>query len=183
MVSKIRQKTPCTSKSSKRNSESNCYSITIRPGNGIDLGSLYISQVRSYLNSISEHCVLNLEKEGVEQHIQGGIFLREPLRQDKIREKILSFVLPMFTEQQAKLGKPSSTKQLENVAKFSVKVSSHNDFHTLVKYCMKDLSVCYVNQSDPYTLLEYKYVKKLWDLIEEIFYDRTMPNNIDPLFL
>lgn len=161
---------------------SNCFSLTIRTGNGLDLGSKSISELCSYLRDISEHVVLNVEKTGMESHLQGGIYCHplKPLRQDNLRRDLLKYGIKLWEEGNLRANILPTSKQFENFKKHGICVKSHNNFHTLVKYCMKDLSVCHpdVLDCDPYTLLIYEYNRKMWDVIDEIYKDQ-MPKNVD----
>lgn len=115
----------------------NCYSITIRPGNGIDLGSNSVYKVIALLRGISKYCVLTQELEGEASHFQGGIFCDPPVRQDKLREKLVALSLQIFEDNCLNLGNLVTTKQQDAVRKHSVMVKPHNDFDILVRYCMK----------------------------------------------
>lgn len=158
-------------KSSNTNTTSNCYSLTIRTGNGINLGSSTVSSLVNHIYATTKYAVLNIEKKDNEAHIQGALFYETPVRQDKLREKFLIYAIDIYKEQ---CSDPDliTTTQLENVRKYSVKVKNHNSFDILVKYCMKDLHICYTLNEDPYTLILYKYSKKLWDILEEIYYNQ-----------
>lgn len=147
---------------------SNCYSITVRTGNGITLGSTAVTQLMSYITKISVYSVMNIEKTGSEAHIQGAIYMESSIRQDNLRRSLLPYVIKMWEENE---DLPTD-KQREAVKKHGLKVSPHNDFHVLVKYCLKDLYICYVKKEDPYTLLRYDYKVKLFDLLKEVYYDR-----------
>lgn len=161
-----------------KNTNSTCdvFSLTIRTGNGINLGldsvEGIVKSMELYLLSICKHIVLNIEKKDLEAHIQGALFLETPMRQDKLREKLLPYVMGIYNAQK---GSMVSLKQDENVKKNALKVKPHNDFLVLVKYCMKDLYVCHPNilDEDPYTLLIYKFdFYKPKEIIDMIYRDK-----------
>jgi len=136
--------------SDKKNSKtfSNCYSLTIRTGNGVFLGSSSISKVIELLHSLSDYYVLSIEKEGVEAHLQGGFFnISQELRQDKVREKFLPLALQLYEDIELLNNGLITTKGKENVKKHAVKLVSHNNFKVLSNYCLKD----------PIRILTYKF--------------------------
>jgi len=145
----------------------NCYSITIRPGNGIDLGSDSVSKVIVSLEAISKYCVLTQEFEGETSHFQGGIFCDPPIRQDKLREKLVVLSLQIFEDNCLVLGNLVTTKQQDAVRKHSVMVKPHNDFDILVRYCMKA----------PIKVFVVKLHKSLFTLMPEWYCSHENPLN------
>lgn len=127
---------------SDKHTYSNCYSITIRTGCGINLGS---NSTDSLIQAFTSHhpeilaYILVREKEGNEEHFQGGVFykthdkLQDNPRQDKIRDALLPYVIDMYKEQNPQY----CTKQLQNVAKNALKVVPHTNFKHLYSYCTK----------------------------------------------
>lgn len=134
-----------------KHTNSDCYSITIRTGKGIDLGSISFSKVIQFLKEISRHYVLALEMDGDNQHLQGGIFTKKLERQDKLREKLLPYVISMWEEEMEFRGKVITFAARENVRKHALCVKPHNDWEVLVKYCLKDTSH-FIGHSSPVDL-------------------------------
>ncbi|AXH79566.1 MAG: hypothetical protein [Circular genetic element sp.] len=162
----------------KKNTESNCFSITIRPGHGIDLGNNAVEHFTKHFLSDPNviGVVFNVEKTGIESHIQGGIFLKETRRQDKVRETVARLVSPIMEPPNDDFQTTSSKRA---IGKHGIFVVEHNNWHKLVKYCCKELTVCHpmVMDADPTTLLAYKYPgKRLYDILDEIFWE-SMPKN------
>lgn len=135
---------------------SNCYSITVRTGRGINLGS---NSTQAFIQAFTSHSpdilayILVREKEGLDEHFQGGVFYKthpikkDNARQDKIRENLLPYVIQMYKD-----DTPNYTeKQLANVTRNALKVVDHTDFPHLFSYCTKHID-------GDYSLIE----KELW---------------------
>lgn len=123
-------------KSKSKSSNSNCYSITIRTGKGINLGSNPFLALKTYIETHFTSYIFTLEKTGSEEHFQGGLFNVTQIRQDHLRNQFLSFAIELYKDS---IGDQSiTTKGLENVKKYSTKVVAHNDWEILQKYCLKD---------------------------------------------
>jgi len=122
--------------SRKKNTESNLYSLTIRTGNGINLGSNPITELFTYIEKHCQYYCISLEKEENEAHFQGAIYYASPKRIDKVKEKLLPIVERMYLDQ---LGDtPYTEKGLGNVRKHAMKLEAHNDFDVLIRYTLKD---------------------------------------------
>lgn len=128
----------------------NCYSITVRTGRGINLGSnstdAFIQAFTSHFPNILAY-ILVREKQGLDEHFQGGVFYANPVRQDKIREKLLPHVIQMYKDDTPNY----CDKQLANVTRNALKVVDHTDFKHLFSYCTKHVD-------GDYSLIE----KELW---------------------
>uniref|UniRef100_UPI0040476AD4 hypothetical protein n=1 Tax=Yoonia sp. TaxID=2212373 RepID=UPI0040476AD4 len=174
--SKTPQRASKKSTSSKSNVKTVCsvYSITIRTGNGINLGSNSISHLVSYLASVSTYCALNVEKTGKDAHIQGAFYADPSIRQDNLRRALLPIVEKIYNDN---LDPFASEKQLDLVLKHALKVVPHTNFKVLLNYCLKELTECYVLKEDPTTLLYYKAPFKLSDVLKEL-YENSMPKNV-----
>lgn len=115
---------------------SNLYSITIRTGKGINLGSNPVTELFSLIEKQTCFHIISLEKEENEAHFQGALFYGSPKRQDHIRRDILPIVERMYIDG---LGNsPTTEKGLANVRKHALKIVSHNDFDVLVRYTLKE---------------------------------------------
>jgi hypothetical protein len=108
-------KSPKIPPKSNKHTLSNCYSITIRPGNGVNLGSNTVISLINYINKHFTTAIFTLEKSDAACHFQGGIFTETPIRQDHLASKMRQFAVDMYTETTAF----PTTKQLENVKKHS----------------------------------------------------------------
>jgi len=104
--------TPIKKKSNS--SYSNCYSITIRTGKGINLGSNPLIRLEEYIIRTFTSYIFTIEMENENAHFQGAIYSVTPIRQDKLREKFLSFVIDMYKED---VGPYITDKGLANVRK------------------------------------------------------------------
>lgn len=131
---------------------SDCYSITIRTGKGVSLGSNSFSKVLEYLKGISQYYVLALEMEDDKRHLQGGIFTHIPMRQDKIREKLLPLVVSMWEEEMSNQEQVCTLLARQQVIKNALCVKAHNNWEILVKYCLKDPTY-YIGHQSPVNLL------------------------------
>lgn len=115
---------------------SNLYSITIRTGKGINLGSNPVTDLFSYIEKSTQFHIISLEKEENEAHFQGALFYGSPKRQDHIRRDLLPIVERMYLDG---LGNsPITEKGLTNVRKHALKIVCHNDFDILVRYTLKE---------------------------------------------
>lgn len=117
--------------------ESKCYSITIRTGNGLDLGSIAVTRLIDYLSSISKEYVLVSEMEFEKQHIQGGVFFDSLKRQDNLRASLLPMVVDIWRDQQVQLGYEITPRGEEAVKKHALMIVPHNHWRTLINYCYK----------------------------------------------
>lgn len=116
--------------------DSNCYSITIRTGNGINLGSNPVMQLLSYLRKSAKYFIISKEMEDENAHFQGGVFYESSKRQDNLRRDILSYAEQIYLDSNG--DKPITEKGLQNMRKYSVKVVPHNDWDILVRYTLKE---------------------------------------------
>jgi len=117
---------------------STCYSITIRTGYGISLGSYSVdSIIQAFTLEFPDvHAsILTIEKADLEAHFQGGIFYSSPKRQDKLRDYFLPHVINLFKEQ----NPHHTSKQLESVSKYALKIVPHHSFPILFSYCTKEI--------------------------------------------
>lgn len=104
---------------------SNCFSITIRDGCGIDLGVKCHSEFVDYIKSSTTCHVLSIEKTGVAAHFQVGALFASPVRQDYLRSKILQIYEPLnWNKDQIKYG---------------LVVKHHHDARILFNYCVKEV--------------------------------------------
>ncbi len=131
-----------------KKSYSDVFSITLRTGNGIILGSNAVASLTHYLRSISKHFVLVEELEDDSAHLQGGIYVHPPIRQDHLAAKMKDYIEQIYKERQIEIGNPSSMKRIEQIRKHGVMVKSHNDFNTLVRYCLKSPKWVYHTLTD-----------------------------------
>lgn len=145
--------------SDSKKTYSDCYSITIRTGKGVNLGSNSFSKVLEYLYEISQYHVLSLEMDDEKRHLQGGIFTHVPLRQDKIREKILPYVLSMYKESMEDQGSVVTFLGLEQVKKNALCIKPHNNWEILVKYCLKSPSY-FIGHRSPVNLIDIGFACK-----------------------
>lgn len=102
----------------------NCFSITLRDGSGINLGSLCHSEFLKWFNSEPQYAVLSIEKSENAAHYQAGVVMLSPIRQDVLRSKLMSFC--------------ESLNWNEKQRKHALKVVPHNDPKVLFRYCVKD---------------------------------------------
>lgn len=133
----------------------NAYSITIRTGEGFDLGLKSNLSVLKYLESFDCH-VWNTEKfNTLGEHIQAGVYTE--LDPSVIRNKLLGFY-PQF-----------STAQRRN----AIKVSKHHNIVILAGYCLKETIQEYPSYSrqgsqiafsNDYLRLVYRYCVKYQSL-------------------
>lgn len=130
-------------KKPKEHVSANCYSITIRTGHGIPLGSNSVDAIIQWFTSDkSVASILVREQIGLDkktEHFQGGVFYESPIRQDKLREKLLPLVMAMYQEQVPVFN----SKDYENVKKHALKVVAHNSFPVLFSYCTKQVDTDY----------------------------------------
>lgn len=105
---------------------SNCYSITIRDGCGVDLGSKPHNDFVAWIKATALFHVISIEKSGKAAHFQVGMILPSPLRQDSIRSQIMNLYEPLNWN--------------ENQKKHAVKVIHHNDVRILFLYCIKEVN-------------------------------------------
>jgi len=125
-----------TTNSQNKKTVSNLYSITIRTGKGINLGSNPVTELFSYIEKHTQFFFVSVEKEDCEAHFQGGFFYETPKRQDHLRRDLLPFVERMYIDG---LGlNPITEKGLANMRKRALKVVAHNDFEYLVRYTLKE---------------------------------------------
>lgn len=155
-------------KNNKNNkTTSNCYSITIRPGNGINLGSNPVMQLLSYIEKSSLYFIFCVEMDGEKAHFQGGVFYESSKRQDNIRRDLLKFTEEIYINSNG--SKPLTDKGLENMRKHALKVIPHNDWDILVRYTLKE-GINYQNTPYRYNLpciLEY-YVPEQFCIHSEV---------------
>lgn len=119
-----------------KKTHSNCYSLTIRTGNGILLGSNTVIELFTWLKAKTEWVIISLEKDENEAHFQGGLFYSSPKRQDHLRADIMTFVEKMYIDC---LGdKMQTEKGLLNMRKHALALVPHNDFENLVRYTLKE---------------------------------------------
>lgn len=115
---------------------SNLYSITIRTGNGVILGSNPVNDLFAYITKNFQYFLFSIEKEENEAHFQGMVFAEPSKRQDNVRRDLMKYTEAMYIEG---LGDNlPTTKGLSAMRKYALKVSAHNDFNTLVRYVLKD---------------------------------------------
>lgn len=150
------------------NKEATTFSLTIRTGVGFPwfiTDSSPFTNLISYLLPLCTDLVLNLEKEGLEQHIQGAIKLRTSKRTDNFRRDLLPYIMPMFM-----LAKPKAQQfQIENFKKYGICLKASTSIEKQIYYCMKDLRHCWHYQEDPTTLLIYECSReKYWKLSERL---------------
>ena len=126
---------PQTPNLDRKHTICNVFSITIRTGNGLNLGNKTVSQIEQYFEDHFTQYILSVEKTDVEAHFQGGCFLATPKRQDHIFRDLKKLVLNLYIEQS---DEEPSTKKLEQVARFALMVKPHTSFKALIKYCSKD---------------------------------------------
>lgn len=115
--------------SKPRNNESNVFSVTIRTGKGVNLGSNAHERLVSLIESFPQgtRYLFSLEKvdEGNACHYQGGIHFGETLvRQDKLREKFIR----CFRDE----------KLEEKTLRHGFHIVSHNNWSILVNYIQKE---------------------------------------------
>jgi hypothetical protein len=116
----------------------NIYSITIRCGNGLNLGKKAVQKIESYFEKTFAWYILSVEKKGDESHFQGGGFSLPSIRQDNILRAIRPYVLELWEEQELDKGHLISEKQKALVSKHAIKVIPHTSFEKLVTYCSKE---------------------------------------------
>ena len=113
-------------------SNSDCYSITIRTGDGVILGStLHLAIVDWFHDSDYREYIISIEKnthrnDATEAHFQCGILLTQPQRQDNIRRSILNVL-------------EKCINLTNDQRKYAVKVKPHKDWSILVNYCLKEV--------------------------------------------
>lgn len=137
-----KQKTPCYSLKSKNKissskTESNCFSITVRTGNGLILGSKAVDRIIKYLEEISEQSIVVTEMSYDNMHLQGGVFLKSLRRQDNLRAALLPMVVDVWKNQQEEYGFEVTARAEELVKKHALFIVSHDNWNVLVNYCMK----------------------------------------------
>lgn len=123
-----------------KDKHTNCdtFSITIRPGNGLNLGNKTVSEIEQYFESTFDYYIISVEKYGSARHIQGGGFSHSLKRQDNIFSKLRELTVKLFKETEESEGRLSSQKRLDQVAKHGCKVEPHTSFRGLVEYCSKE---------------------------------------------
>jgi len=130
-------------KKDNKHTYSTCFSITIRTGHGILLGSDSVNAIIQWFSSDDKLAsILVTEQIGLDtktQHFQGGVFFESPVRQDKIRDKLLPLVIQMFKEQNPLYA----SKAMDAIKKHSLKIVSHNSFPVLYSYCTKTVDANY----------------------------------------
>lgn len=124
-------------KKKDKHTMANCYSITVRPGNGFFLGSKAVALILDYLEKDAKYFVLAQEMIEENSHLQGGVFYANPKRQDKIREGLVPLVRQLWLENNG--DKPYSDYYLEKVKKHAIEVRPHTNWDVLTKYCCKGL--------------------------------------------
>lgn len=102
----------------------NCYSITMRDGCGINLGSRCHTDVLNWFNSQPHYAVLSIEKSDKAAHYQGGVFFLSPVRQDHLRSKLMEIF--------------ESLNWNENQKKHALKIIPHKEPDVLFRYCSKE---------------------------------------------
>lgn len=137
-MSKIPKIPVLDKKKNNKHTYSNCYSLTIRTGNGFNLGSKSVKDIIEFIRSISLYHVLNVEMDSLDEHLQGGFYSETDLRQDTIRDKLNKFTINLFKDNAEYHDQLITTKQLEQVSKHACCLKSHNNFDVLVNYCMKN---------------------------------------------
>lgn len=147
---------------------SNCYSITVRTGNGVNLGSNTVNSLINWIaNSTLSH-ILTIEMDDDKAHIQGGVFFENPKRQDHLKSKLLEFAMEMYRENAD--TDYITEKALLNVRKHSVMVKAHNDYHVLKRYCLKDYQAIRLSKSldiDELSIYPNRYCKTCKKLNDE----------------
>lgn len=129
-------------KSSKdKHTESNCYSITIRTGNGFNLGSEAVSLILDKIKSGAKYWCLVQEMIEEKGHLQGGVFYDSLKRQDHIRRDLLPLVERLFRDNEIFYTGIDviCIKKVESVKKHALEIRAHNDWDKLVRYCVKGL--------------------------------------------
>lgn len=121
-----------------KHTESNIYSITIRCGNGLNLGNKTVQDVVDWFRQNSDHHILGVEKFEKECHFQGGIFCDSLKRQDNLRRSLNPLVIKMWEERQNQLGVVISSLKREQVAKNALCIKPHTDWEKLTSYCWKE---------------------------------------------
>jgi len=121
-----------------KHTESNIYSITIRCGNGLNLGKKTVQDVVDWFRENSDHHILGVEKYGNEEHFQGGIFCASLKRQDNLRRSLNPLVIKIWEAQEVEEGRIPSSIKKEQVSKHALKITPHNDWAKLVQYCTKE---------------------------------------------
>lgn len=125
-------------KKTDKHSYSNCYSLTIRTGNGFNLGSESVSHITEYIKNISVFHVLAIEMDGDAEHLQGGFYCETDCRQDIIRDKLNKWTIDIYKFNATIKEQLPTTKHLENVKKRACLLKAHHDYDILVNYCLKD---------------------------------------------
>lgn len=121
------------------NTQGDCFSITIRTGNGVNLGLNSVQGIVTKLHGWARYHTLSIEMEDDSAHIQGVIFTHTPKRQDHIREGLLPLVLQMWREQEELKGNVPTIARENNVKKHALKVKVSTSYENLVNYCLKDV--------------------------------------------
>lgn len=103
----------------------NTWSITISPKNDLEK-EVRSSDLRAWLDDHCSHYVMGFEKgKNGHEHYQIGIETHKPMRQDKLRMKILEYC----------------RFDTDTVVSVALKVHRHQDLFYLLGYCMKEEKV------------------------------------------
>lgn len=145
-----------TKEQKQKKTISNCYSITIRTGNGMNLGLNPVQEIINYFKEKNWYYILSLEYTdenplGPTTHFQAGVFLATPSRQDNIRRDLLPHVVESYIQQEYYNGNECVTdKAIQNVKKHALVIKAHNSFDILINYCSKQNNVLYYNLPTKY---------------------------------
>jgi len=119
-----------------KKTSSTIYSITIRTGNGLILGSKPVNDLFTYIRKNFEFFIFSVEMDNDKAHFQGGVLSTSSKRQDNVKRDIQKFVDQMYID--GLDGKFPTEKGLYAMKKFALKVVPHNDFHISVRYVLKE---------------------------------------------
>ena len=70
--------------------EYRAYAVTIRPRNGVT--DEHVKSVAKFVRFRSEYYVMVTEKTGHERHIHAGLFLKKPMRKNKLNEYLTNLI-------------------------------------------------------------------------------------------